>query len=170
MLASEIISRILKRHEALCAKYPQLVDFLPNSKGDSFYLIIDGNDEATPIQIRISSHETNIESWIDEKEWGNKFKRVNPSSYVNISIVFIDEGKDSSDSPNGKKKHKVKSYKNRTIEGKDQIGKPYYVHEFVFNSKFIKRQFVQEITKHITNAVMSIVGANSHTKKQLSVF
>ena len=88
MLASEIISRILKRHEALCAKYPQLVDFLPNSKGDSFYLIIDGNDEATPIQIRISSHETNIESWIDEKEWGNKFKRVNPSSYVNISIVF----------------------------------------------------------------------------------
>ena len=39
MVASDIISQILQRYKVLCSKYPQSPQFIPNTKGDSFYII-----------------------------------------------------------------------------------------------------------------------------------
>lgn len=46
MITSDIINLILQRYKMLCVKYPQSPSFIPNNKGDSFYLIRKGNDIA----------------------------------------------------------------------------------------------------------------------------
>ena len=58
MIASDIINLILQRYKMLCAKYSQSPSFIPNNKGDSFYLIRKRNGNLQPTQIRLSNHGT----------------------------------------------------------------------------------------------------------------
>lgn len=74
MHASDILSQILQRYKVVCSKHTQSPQFIPNTKGDSFYLIREGNNSIKPTQIRISNHGTYIRSWVDRDELGDSVK------------------------------------------------------------------------------------------------
>ena len=70
MIASDIINLILQQYKMLCAKYPQTPSFIPNTKGNSFYLISNRGEGLHPTQIRLSNHDTYLETWCDRNELG----------------------------------------------------------------------------------------------------
>ena len=87
MIASDIINLILQQYKMLCAKYPQTPSFIPNTKGDSFYLISNRGEGLHPTQIRLSNHGTYLETWCDRNELGDSVERLNPAFWVNIYIA-----------------------------------------------------------------------------------
>lgn len=155
MHASDILSQILQRYKVVCSKHTQSPQFIPNTKGDSFYLIREGNNSIKPTQIRISNHGTYIRSWVDRDELGDSVNRVNPAFCTNISIVFVDENKDLTDDCKGMQdceNCEIVSCKPQTFEGQDQIGRPYSIIQYVYSSKHIKRQYINGLTKAIAEA------------------
>lgn len=155
MHASDILSQILQRYKVVCSKHTQSPQFIPNTKGDSFYLIREGNNSIKPTQIRISNHGTYIRSWVDRDELGDSVNRANPAFCTNISIVFVDENKDLTDDCKGMQdceNCEIVSCKPQTFEGQDQIGRPYSIIQYVYSSKHIKRQYINGLTKAIAEA------------------
>ena len=155
MVASDIISQILQRYKMLCAKYPQSPSFIPNTKGDSFYLISNRGEGLQPIQIRLSNHGTYLETWCDRNELGDSVERLNPALCVNISIVFVDEGEDLTKDCKGMSNCEgceIEPCKPQTFEGQDQIGRPFTVIQYVYSSKCIRRKYINGLTKAIAEA------------------
>ena len=155
MVASDIISQILQRYKMLCAKYPQSPSFIPNTKGDSFYLISNRGEGLQPIQIRLSNHGTYLETWCDRNELGDSVERLNPALCVNISIVFVDEGEDLTKDCKGMANCEgceIEPCKPQTFEGQDQIGRPFTVIQYVYSSKCIRRKYINGLTKAIAEA------------------
>ncbi len=68
MIANDIISSILNRYKNACSNYPQPPSFIPNTKGDSFYLIKNRGEGLQPTQIRLSNHGTYLETWCDRNK------------------------------------------------------------------------------------------------------
>ena len=155
MIASDIINLILQRYKMLCAKYPQSPSFIPNTKGDSFYLISNRGEGLQPIQIRLSNHGTYLETWCDRNELGDSVERLNPALCVNISIVFVDEGEDLTKDCKGMANCEgceIEPCKPQTFEGQDQIGRPFTVIQYVYSSKCIRRKYINGLTKAIAEA------------------
>ncbi len=155
MVASDIISQILQRYKMLCAKYPQSPSFIPNTKGDSFYLISNRGEGLQPTQIRLSNHGTYLETWCDRNELGDSVERLNPALCVNISIVFVDEGEDLTKDCKGMPNCEgceIEPCKPQTFEGQDQIGRPFTVIQYVYSSKCIRRKYINGLTKAIAEA------------------
>ena len=155
MIANDIISSILNRYKIVCSKYSQSPSFIPNTKGDSFYLIKNRGEGLQPTQIRLSNHGTYLETWCDRNELGDSVERLNPAFCVNISIVFVDEGEDLTDDCKGMPNCdncKIEPCKPQTFEGQDQIGRPFTVIQYVYNSKCIRRKYINGLTKAIVEA------------------
>ena len=155
MVAADIISQILQRYKMLCAKYPQSPSFIPNTKGDSFYLISNRGEGLQPTQIRLSNHGTYLETWCDRNELGDSVERLNPALCVNISIVFVDEGEDLTKDCKGMANCEgceIEPCKPQTFEGQDQIGRPFTVIQYVYSSKCIRRKYINGLTKAIAEA------------------
>ena len=155
MIASDIINLILQRYKMLCAKYPQSPSFIPNTKGDSFYLISNRGEGLQPTQIRLSNHGTYLETWCDRNELGDSVERLNPALCVNISIVFVDEGGDLTKDCKGMANCEgceIEPCKPQTFEGQDQIGRPFTVIQYVYSSKCIRRKYINGLTKAIAEA------------------
>jgi len=155
MVASDIISQILQRYKMLCAKYPQSPSFIPNTKGDSFYLISNRGEGLQPTQIRLSNHGTYLETWCDRNELGDSVERLNPALCVNISIAFVDEGGDLTKDCKGMANCEgceIEPCKPQTFEGQDQIGRPFTVIQYVYSSKCIRRKYINGLTKAIAEA------------------
>ena len=139
----------------LCAKYPQSPSFIPNTKGDSFYLISNRGEGLQPTQIRLSNHGTYLETWCDRNELGDSVERLNPALCVNISIVFVDEGGDLTKDCKGMANCEgceIEPCKPQTFEGQDQIGRPFTVIQYVYSSKCIRRKYINGLTKAIAEA------------------
>lgn len=139
----------------LCAKYPQSPSFIPNTKGDSFYLISNRGEGLQPTQIRLSNHGTYLETWCDRNELGDSVERLNPALCVNISIVFVDEGEDLTKDCKGMANCEgceIEPCKPQTFEGQDQIGRPFTVIQYVYSSKCIRRKYINGLTKAIAEA------------------
>lgn len=57
MVSSDIINLILQQYKMSCVKYPQSTSFIPNTNGDSFYLIRNRGEGLQPTHKR--SYESN---------------------------------------------------------------------------------------------------------------
>lgn len=143
MVSTDILSIILQRYKMLCAKYPQSPSFIPNNKGDSFYLIKKRSGNLLSTQIRLSNHRTYLETWVDKEELGKSIERLNPASCINISIVFVDEGEDLTNDCKGMP---------QTFEGQDELERPFKVLQYVYNSRCIGNKYINGITKAIMEA------------------
>lgn len=154
MIASVIISGILQRYKQICAKYPQSPSFVPNTKGDSFYLIRKraGN---RPVQVRISNHGTCLDTWCDREELGDSVERLDPALCDNISIVFVDDGNDLTKDCTGMQDCdgcETEPCIPQTFEGQNELGRPFVVKQYTYKSKFIKIKYLNSITKAIAEA------------------
>lgn len=155
MVSTDILSIILQRYKMLCAKYPQSPSFIPNNKSDSFYLIRKRSGNLLPTQIRLSNHGTYLETWVDREELGESIERLNPASYINISIVFVDEGEDLTNDCKGMPNCEgceVEPCIPQTFEGQDELGRPFKVLQYVYNSRCISNKYINGITKAIMEA------------------
>ena len=93
MIAGDIISEIIKRMKFWGSRFPDATtSFIPNTRGNSFYLIQNRGDNNLPVQIRLSNHGTYLETRTDRKELGDSVDRIDPTHSINISIVFVDNG------------------------------------------------------------------------------
>lgn len=154
MIASVIISGILQRYKQICAKYPQSPSFVPNTKGDSFYLIRKraGN---RPVQVRISNHGTYLDTWCDREELGDSVERLDPALCDNISIVFVDDGNDLTKDCTGMQDCdgcEIEPCIPQTFEGQNELGRPFVVKQYTYKSKFIRIKYLNGITKAIAEA------------------
>ena len=155
MVSSEIISLILQQYKSLCAKYPHSPSFIPNKNGDSFYLLRKRSGNLLPTQIRLSNHGTYLNTWVDRDELGESVERINPAFCLNISIVFVDEGEDLTKDCKGMPNCdgcEIEPCKPQTFEGQDELGRPFTVTQFVYKSKFIRRRYINGLTKALMEA------------------
>ena len=155
MVSSEIISLILQQYKSLCAKYPHSPSFIPNKNGDSFYLLRKRSGNLLPTQIRLSNHGTYLNTWVDRDELGESVERINPAFCLNISIVFVDEGEDLTKDCKGMSNCdgcEIEPCKPQTFEGQDELGRPFTVTQFVYKSKFIRRRYINGLTKALMEA------------------
>lgn len=142
MVSTDILSIILQRYKMLCAKYPQSPSFIPNNKGDSFYLIRKRSGNLLPTQIRLSNHGTYLETWVDKEELGKSIEKLNPAFCINISIVFVNEGEGC----------EIEPCIPQIFEGQDELGRPFKVLQYVYNSRCIGNKYINGITKAIIEA------------------
>lgn len=155
MVSTDTLSIILQRYKMLCAKYPQSPSFIPNNKGDSFYLIRKRSGNLLPTQIRLSNHGTYLETWVDREELGESIERLNPAFCINISIVFVDEGEDLTNDCKGMPNCEgceIEPCIPQTFEGQDELGRPFKVLQYVYNSRCIRNKYINGITKAIMEA------------------
>lgn len=154
MIATNIISGILQRYKQICAKYPQSPSFIPNTNGDSFYLVRkrDGN---RPVQVRISNHGTYLNTWCDREELGNSVERLDPSLCENISIVFIDDCNDITKDCEGRQDCEdcnIQPCIPQTFDGQNELGKPFKVIQYTYKSSQISPRYINGLAKAIAEA------------------
>ena len=132
MITGDIISEIIKRMKFLGSRFPdEITSFIPNTRGNSFYLIQNRGDNNLSVQIRLSNYGTCLETWTDRKELGDSVDRIDPAHSINISIVFIDNGKsitDDCESQVNCEDRALPFCKPHTFEGQNEIGKPFKVY------------------------------------------
>ncbi|MCF0213427.1 MAG: hypothetical protein HUK13_05790 [Muribaculaceae bacterium] len=157
MKPNEIISAILIRYKNLCIKYPQASSFVSHSE-TSFYMC-QKRENNIPVQIRISDHGTYLRTWTDRQNLGDSTNRLlDPAICINISIVFVDE---ENGLTNDCQKRincegcKIEPCIPQTFDGQNEIGKPFKVHQYVYNSRYIAPRYINGITKAIMEARFS---------------
>lgn len=156
MVAGDIISEIIKRMKFWGSKFPNATtSFIPNTRGNSFYLIQNRGDNNLPVQIRLSNHGTYLETWTDRKELGDSVDRIDPAHSINISIVFVDNGKSITDDCENQVNCEgcaLPICKPQTFDGQNEIGRPFKVYQYVYQSKDIATRYINALTKAIFNA------------------
>ena len=156
MNAIDILPEILTKYKVLRNKIPSASNFLPNGKGDSFYSI-QKRKEQKPVQIRISNHGTYLKTWVDrEKLSDSKTRLLDPAHCINISIVFLDEGNNLTNDCIGQNNCndcQITPCTPQTFEGQNEIGRPFTVNQFVYNSKCINNRNLNGIVRAIINAL-----------------
>jgi len=157
MIAANIISGILQRYKQICAKYPQSPSFIPNTNGDSFYLVRE-RDGNRPVQVRISNHGTYLSKWCDREELGNSVERLDPALCDNISIAFIDDGNDITKDCKGRQDCEdcnIQPCIPQTFDGQNELGKPFKVIQYTYKSSQISPRYINGLTKAIAEASVS---------------
>lgn len=154
MVANSIISIILNKYKELCQRYPHAASFSASKKGNSFYLIQKRKD-LPAIQIRLSNHGTCLKTWTDREELSNSTRLEDPSTCINISIVFIDNGtditKDCKTMPNCDN-CKITPCIPQTFKGQNELGTPFQVMQYVYDSSKIKSRYLNGLTRAIMMA------------------
>ena len=139
MNATSIISIILNRYKDLRKRYPHAASFSASKKGNSIYLIQNRKD-LPAIQIRLSNHGTYLKTWTDREELSNSTRLEDPSTCINISIVFVDEGtnitKDCKNMPNCDN-CEITPCVPQTFKGQNELGSPFQVMQYVYNNSAI---------------------------------
>lgn len=156
MIAGDIISEIIKRMKFWGSRFPDATtSFIPNTRGDSFYLIQNRGDNNLPVQIRLSNHGTYLETWTDRKELGGSVDRIDPTYSINISIVFVDNGKSITDDCEGQVNCEgcaLTVCKPQTFAGQNEIGRPFKVYQYVYQSDTIAPRYINALVKSIFHA------------------
>lgn len=115
-----------------------------------------GNDKC-PVQIRISNHGTYLRTWVDRTNLENSKERLqDPSHCINISIVFIDEGDDLTNDCEGQTNCddcEIIPCLPQTFNGQNELGHPFTVCQYVYNSKCIRKKYIEGIVRAIINAL-----------------
>lgn len=155
MIAGDIISEIIKRMKFWGSRFTDATtSFVPNTRGNSFYLIQNrGNN--LPVQIRLSNHGTYLETWTDRKELGDSVDRIDPAHSINISIVFIDNGKSITDDCESQVNCEgcaLPVCKPQTFAGQNEIGRPFKVYQYVYQSDTIAPRYINALAKSIFHA------------------
>ena len=155
MIAGDIISEIIKRMKFWGSRFADATtSFIPNTRGNSFYLIQNrGNN--LPVQIRLSNHGTYLETWTDRKELGDSVDRIDPAHSINISIVFIDNGKSITDDCESQVNCEgcaLPVCKPQTFAGQNEIGRPFKVYQYVYQSDTIAPRYINALAKSIFHA------------------
>lgn len=156
MEATNIIAQIIKRMKFWGNRFPNATtSFLPNTKGSSYYLIQNREGNNLSVQIRLSNHGTYLETWTDRKELGNSIERIDPARSINISIVFVDDGQNiTTDCKNQKDCEGciLPICKPQTFSGQNEIGRPFKVFQYVYQSKDITPRYINALAKAIFHA------------------
>lgn len=156
MTASDVISEIIKRMKFWGGRFPTATtSFIPNTKGDSYYLIQNRGENNLPVQIRISNHGTYLETWTDRKELGESVDRIDPAHSINISIVFVDNGKSITNDCDDQVNCEgcvLPVCKPQTFDGQNEIGRPFKVFQYVYQSDDIASRYINALTKAIFHA------------------
>ena len=156
MTASDIISEIIKRMKFWGGRFPTATtSFIPNTKGNSYYLIQNRGENNLPVQIRISNHGTYLETWTDRKELGDSVDRIDPAHSINISIVFVDNGKSITNDCDDQVNCEgcvLPVCKPQTFDGQNEIGRPFKVFQYVYQSDDIASRYINSLTKAIFHA------------------
>lgn len=156
MNSNEILSEIIIGYKSLSGKFQSASNFLPNGKGDSFYLI-QKRKEQKPVQIRISNHGTYLKTWVDRENLSDsKTRLLDPAHCINISIVFLDEDNNLTNDCIGQNNCndcQIIPCIPQTSEGQNEIGRPFTVNQFVYNSKYINNRNLNGIVRAIINAL-----------------
>lgn len=156
MIAGDIISEIIKRMKFWGSRFPDATtSFIPNTRGNSFYLIQNRGDNNLPVQIRLSNHGTYLETWTDRKELGDSVDRIDPAHSINISIVFVDNGKSITDDCKSQVNCEgcaLPVCKPQTFAGQNEIGRPFKVYQYVYQSETIAPRYINALAKSIFHA------------------
>jgi hypothetical protein len=156
MIAGDIISEIIKRMKFWGSRFPDATtSFIPNTRGNSFYLIQNRGDNNLPVQIRLSNHGTYLETRTDRKELGDSVDRIDPTHSINISIVFVDNGKSITDDCEGQVNCEgcaLPVCKPQTFAGQNEIGRPFKVYQYVYQSDTIAPRYINALAKSIFHA------------------
>lgn len=157
MNATSIISIILNRYKDLRKKFPNAASFVASKKGNSFYMIQRRKDLPT-IQIRLSNHGTYLKTWTDREELSNSTRLEDPSTCINISIVFVDEGtniaKDCKNMPNCDN-CEITPCVPQTFRGQNELDSPFQVMQYVYDSGEIKSHYLNGLTRAIMMACVN---------------
>lgn len=155
MVSSDIISQILAVFKGRSQQY-NVGTFISNDNGTSFYL--SSKRGATPVQIRLSNHGTYLKTWIDRTHLEDSKERLlDPSHCINISIVFIDEGQDiTKDCPSQQDCEGclIEPCMPQTFEGQNELGRPFSVKQYCYQSKFIRQKYINGIVKAMFEAII----------------
>lgn len=156
MTASDIISEIIKRMKFWGGRFPTATtSFISNTKGNFYYLIQNRGENNLPVQIRISNHGTYLETWTDRKELGESVDRIDPAHSINISIVFVDNGKSITNDCDDQVNCEgcvLPVCKPQTFDGQNEIGRPFKVFQYVYQSDDIASRYINALTKAIFHA------------------
>lgn len=144
MNATSIISIILNRYKDLCKRFPNAASFVASKKGNSFYMIQRRKD-LPAIQIRLSNHRTYLKTWTDREELSNSTRLEDPSTCINISIVFVDEGTNCDNC-------EITPCVPQTFRGLNELGSPFQVMQYVYDSGEIKNHYLNGLTRAIMMA------------------
>ncbi len=155
MVSSDIISQILAVFKGRSQQY-NVGTFISNDNGTSFYL--SSKRGATPVQIRLSNHGTYLKTWIDRTHLEDSKERLlDPSHCINISVVFIDEGQDiTKDCPSQQDCEGclIEPCIPQTFEGQNELGHPFSVKQYCYQSKFIRQKYINGIVKAMFEAII----------------
>lgn len=151
-----IIEEIKKRMKFWGGRFPKATTaFIPKKRGDSWYLIQDRGKGNLPVRIRLSDHGTKLHNWTDREELGDSTSRIDPAYSINISIVFINEGENLTDDCKGQTNCEgcaLPVCKPQTFAGQNEIGRPFKVFQYVYQSDTIAPRYINALTKAIFHA------------------
>lgn len=155
MVSSKIISQILAVFKGRSQQY-NIGSFISNDNGTSFYLSSPRGE--TPVQIRLSNHGTYLKTRVDRTHLKDSRERLlDPSHCINISIVFIDDGQDiTKDCPSQQDCEGclIQPCIPQTFEGQNELGHPFSVKQYCYQSKYIRQKYINGIVKAIFEAII----------------
>ena len=155
LVSSEIISQILAVFKGRSQQY-NVGSFISNDNGTSFYL--SSKRGATPVQIRLSNHGTYLKTWAERTHLEDSRERLlDPSHCINISVIFIDEGQDITKDCHARQDCEVcliQPCVHQTFEGQNELGHPFYVKQYCYQSKYIRQKYINWIVKAIFEAII----------------
>ncbi len=156
MVSSDVISQILAVFKGRSKQY-NVGSFISNDNGTSFYL--SSKRGTTPVQIRLSNHGTYLKTWVDRTHLEDSRERlIDPSHCINISVIFIDEGQNiTKDCPSQQDCEGclIQPCIPQTFEGQNELGHPFSVKQYCYQSKFIRQKYINGIVKAIFEAIIT---------------
>lgn len=154
MDAGEIISLILKGYKERNRNMPS---FVGNDSNTSFYISMKRGKDKCPVQIRLSNHGTYLRTWVDRTNLENSNERLqDPSHCINISIVFIDDGKDLTNDCEGQTNCdncQITPCIPQTFDGQNDLGHPFQVQQYTYCSRTIRKRYLKGIVGAIIRAL-----------------
>ena len=154
MDAGEIISLILKGYKERNRNIPS---FVGNDSNTSFYISMKRGKDKCPVQIRLSNHGTYLRTWVDRTNLENSNERLqDPSHCINISIVFIDDGKDLTNDCEGQTNCdncQITPCIPQTFDGQNDLGHPFQVQQYTYCSRTIRKRYLKGIVGAIIRAL-----------------
>lgn len=154
MDAGEIISLILKGYKE---KNRNMPSFVSNDSNTSFYISMKRGNDQCPVQIRLSNHGTYLRTWVDRTNLENSNERLqDPSHCINISIVFIDDGKDLTNDCEGQTNCdscQITPCVPQTFDGQNDLGHPFQVQQYTYCSRTIRKRYLKGIVGAIIRAL-----------------
>ena len=123
-------------------------------ESDSHYLL-NTNRRGRPIQIRVSNHGTYLRTWVDLANGkDSNIRLVDPSTSINISIVFVDKDKNLTKDcivPNCEDCSE-EICKPSIVKGVTAKNRQYSVLQYVYQSEKINRKYLKSIINAINRA------------------